>query len=143
MQVFEINSLKDYSSVFINFTSNVILLKGSMGTGKTTFVKEFLKFKFNLQENELSEFGVMSPTFSIENHYSIKDQTVLHCDFYRVNEDDYDKEEFLESLEDFDWVFIEWSENLRLNEALTDKCIVEILKSDTEENSLNRKVAIS
>ena len=142
MQVLEVTSPNEYGPVFLKFTSNVILLKGQMGAGKTTFVKEFLRFKFELKEEELTRLGVMSPTFSIENHYTIKNQNILHCDFYRVNESNYDKEEFLESLTDFDWVFIEWSENLQLEDTLIDKCVVEIQKSD-KDFGLHRKVTIS
>lgn len=126
MKTLEVHSVGDYGPVFSSLTSKVVLLKGSMGAGKTTFVKEFLRSKFGLKENELTEVGVMSPTFSIENLYKIQNQNILHCDFYRVSKSNYDTEEFLESLEEFDWVFIEWFENLNLEDLLSDKCVVEI-----------------
>ena len=57
--------------------TNVYLLKGEMGAGKTTFVKELCK--------ELKiEDTVNSPTFAIVNEYKGKNNTIYHFDCYRL-----------------------------------------------------------
>ena len=54
---------------------DVILLYGDLGSGKTTFVKGFLKgLEFS--------GGVTSPTFSLINEYEAR-KRVIHIDCYR------------------------------------------------------------
>lgn len=61
-----------------NLSHNVILLKGEMGTGKTTFTKYFIK---NLTGDE----SVTSPTFSLINEYKNMDgDPIFHMDLYRL-----------------------------------------------------------
>ena len=57
---------------------NLVLLDGEMGTGKTTFVKYFLK--------EITGYsGVTSPTFSIINEYQNSlGEPIYHMDLYRL-----------------------------------------------------------
>jgi tRNA threonylcarbamoyladenosine biosynthesis protein TsaE len=89
----------------------VILLKGDLGAGKTTFVKGVAEF-FNIKKEE-----VVSPTFTIFNNYKInkKIKNIIHIDAYRIE----NEEEFLETgaLEYFydkeTIVFIEWPENIK------------------------------
>lgn len=75
--------LRDTTGKKISFTdllskeTNVYLLKGEMGAGKTTFVKELCK--------ELKiEDTVNSPTFAIVNEYKGKNNTIYHFDCYRL-----------------------------------------------------------
>ena len=69
----------------------VILLKGDLGSGKTTFVKGVAEF-FNIKKEE-----VISPTFTIFNNYKIKNnkniKNIIHIDAYRIE----NEEEFLET----------------------------------------------
>jgi len=89
----------------------VVLLKGELGSGKTTFVKGVAEF-FNIKKEE-----VISPTFTIFNNYKInkKIKNIIHIDAYRIE----NEEEFLETgaLEYFydkeTIVFIEWPENIK------------------------------
>ena len=56
-----------------------IYLEGELGTGKTTFVKGFLRgLSF--------EASVKSPTYTLVELYAVKDYTILHADLYRIKE---------------------------------------------------------
>lgn len=56
---------------------NVLLLKGNLGAGKTTFTKFLLKRLGSTDE-------VDSPTYSIVNEYRTPGGTVAHFDLYRL-----------------------------------------------------------
>ena len=58
--------------------SNIVCLEGSMGTGKTTFIKSVC--------SNLNAIGnISSPTFSLINEYKTKNgDLIYHFDFYRV-----------------------------------------------------------
>ena len=76
---------------------------GSMGAGKTTFIKTFCKALNVIDE-------VNSPTFSIVNEYFTKNnKSVFHFDFYRIKkiEEVYDigYEEYIYS---DNYCFMEW-----------------------------------
>ena len=57
--------------------SNIIILSGDLGAGKTKFTQGILKY-FNL-ENEIS-----SPTFTIVNEYTDSTIPIYHFDVYRL-----------------------------------------------------------
>ena len=83
--------------------SNIILLSGEVGAGKTTLIKEILKIlKVNDNDN--------SPTFSIINEYLSDDKkTIYHIDLYRIkNIDELHSIGFFEYLESNNLCFIEW-----------------------------------
>jgi tRNA threonylcarbamoyladenosine biosynthesis protein TsaE len=85
----------------------VWLLKGDMGAGKTTLVKQIVK--------QLGvEVAVVSPTFSIINQYENPEGLIVyHFDFYRLKSEleafDIGLEEYLNS---GDICLIEWPEKL-------------------------------
>lgn len=83
--------------------SNIILLSGEVGAGKTTLIKEILKI---LKVND----NVNSPTFSIINEYlSDNKKTIYHIDLYRIkNIDELHSIGFFEYLESNNLCFIEW-----------------------------------
>jgi tRNA threonylcarbamoyladenosine biosynthesis protein TsaE len=56
---------------------DVILLKGGLGAGKTTFVKA-------LASSMGSSAVVTSPTFTIAHFYPFDDGNILHVDAYRL-----------------------------------------------------------
>ena len=83
--------------------SNIILVSGEVGAGKTTLIKEILKI---LKVND----NVNSPTFSIINEYLSEDKkTIYHIDLYRIkNIDELHSIGFFEYLESNNLCFIEW-----------------------------------
>lgn len=85
--------------------AKVFALYGSMGAGKTTFVKQVAKVLGSVEV-------VTSPTFAILNAYAAKEGTsIFHFDFYRIKQlrEAYDigYEDYLYSGQ---YCFIEWPE---------------------------------
>jgi tRNA threonylcarbamoyladenosine biosynthesis protein TsaE len=93
----------------------VFAFYGSMGAGKTTFIKAICE--------ELGvEDVITSPTFAIVNEYSLSTNTIYHFDFYRIKklEEVYDM-----GFEDYFYsgalCFIEWPE--LIEEVLPDDAV--------------------
>lgn len=78
----------------------LFLLRGELGSGKTTFVQQACHL-FGVQD------PVRSPTFSLLNiYYTIASLSVYHYDLYRLKEGDP-----LDDLIDLNspfWIFVEW-----------------------------------
>ena len=71
----EVTNIKDLQKIIkctIESDLNIIILSGTLGSGKTTFVKEFVKYQGINEE-------VNSPTFSIQNIYG---NFIYHYDLY-------------------------------------------------------------
>lgn len=105
---FEVHTIKDWESlaeeILPLLQHKILLLKGNLGAGKTTFTKELLN-KIGTSD------AVESPTYSLVNEYHTEKGKVFHFDLYRVNniEELYDIgiEEYLE---DGFLSIIEWPE---------------------------------
>src|SRR5690606_5041791 len=86
--------------------SKTLLLKGSMGVGKTTFVKALVKV---LGSND----DVSSPTFSIVNEYELPNDKLYHFDMYRIKDEaealQFGIEDYLASKH---WIVMEWPEHI-------------------------------
>ena len=95
--------------------NEVILLKGNLAAGKTTFTRYLVK---NIDESLEDE--VNSPTFTVMNQYETEKFPIYHIDLYRVKDFDfYDflgegviiiewaTEELFEELEDIPVLFID------------------------------------
>lgn len=78
---FNINNIHDWQnvvdSILPELKHNILLLKGNLGAGKTTFTQFLLK---NLD----SEDEVNSPTYSIVNEYNSPKGKIFHFDLYRL-----------------------------------------------------------
>ena len=84
--------------------NEVILLKGNLAAGKTTFTR----FLVSHIDEEAGE-EVNSPTFTIMNQYETKKFPVFHIDLYRVK--DFDFTDFIgEGL-----IIVEWAEEKLFN----------------------------
>lgn len=95
---FHIKTLPEWKTVVERITSEIkypiLLLKGNLGAGKTTFSQFLLK--------ELgSKDEISSPTYSIVNEYDTPKGKVFHFDLYRLRsvEEAYDFgiEEYLDN----------------------------------------------
>ena len=83
-------------------SGDIVGLNGSLGSGKTTFVKGIL-------EGLNYKGDVTSPTFTLINEYEA-DLKVIHVDFYReTNIERWKNIGFEETIYNNDIVLIEWS----------------------------------
>lgn len=103
--------------------SRVILLRGDLASGKTTFVQEFSKV-LGLKDD------VTSPTFSVQNSY---DDKLYHYDIYQNGVEGFLSSGLLEELEKNGYHLIEWGdeklENI-LKQYFIDYLIINIKKED-------------
>ncbi len=132
----KIKSLADISNVAKEFIAQmgehkVFVFYGSMGAGKTTFIKAICE--------ELGvEDVINSPTFAIINEYSTKNgEQIFHFDFYRINrmEEAYDF-----GYEDYFYsgnlCFIEWPE--KISELIpSDAVKVYIKENENKEREIH------
>ncbi|AZA82793.1 tRNA (adenosine(37)-N6)-threonylcarbamoyltransferase complex ATPase subunit type 1 TsaE [Chryseobacterium lactis] len=94
----KIQSLQEWQQivdeVIPSLKHNILLLKGNLGAGKTTFTQFLLKSLGSTDE-------VNSPTYSIVNEYMTSKGKVYHFDLYRLKniEEVYDIgiEEYLDN----------------------------------------------
>ena len=104
-----IKNLSDYELLFrnINLYDNnrmVIFLKGELGSGKTTFVQNYLKYKYAFSSTS-------SPTFGIVNTYLINKIMIYHYDLYRITKPaELNDIGFYDNLDQDALHFIEWPE---------------------------------
>ena len=97
----EVKNIQDLQKVIKCIDKSIIILSGTLGSGKTTFVKEFVKSK------NIDDF-VTSPTFSIQNIYG----KIYHYDLYNKDINEFLSLGMLEELEKKGYHFIEWGEEL-------------------------------
>lgn len=104
---YHIDDINLVAEVLVNeFTSKTVLLRGDMGTGKTTLIKAIV--------NALGSDDVASsPTFAIVNEYKTPGDTIYHFDLYRIEtrEDalNFGIDDYLASGA---WLFIEWPDTI-------------------------------
>ncbi len=92
-------------SILPHLQHPLLLLKGNLGAGKTTFTSELVR--------QLgSQDAVSSPTYALINTYYGKDLKIYHFDLYRLNSPsealDFGIDEYLEETGTF--CIIEWPE---------------------------------
>ena len=78
--VFDLSEIDNISKLIVDKIKilKTILLRGELGSGKTTFVKSIFK---NLGVND----NITSPTFSIVNEYNSSQNSFYHFDLYRID----------------------------------------------------------
>ena len=118
---FQINQLKEVAEdVKNNIDTNIVLISGEMGVGKTTLIKEVF-LSMNVIDN------VSSPTFSIINEYRTnQNKVVYHMDLYRLkNISETEDIGLFEYLESGNLCIIEWGDMIeKLIDLKYDKFII-------------------
>jgi len=117
-QIKSLDTIRETAREFINNMGGrtVFAFYGSMGAGKTTFVKAVCE--------ELGVKDVVnSPTFAIINEYEVEGKApIFHFDFYRINKPE---EAFDFGYEDYFYsgsiCFIEWPE--KIESLLPENCV--------------------
>jgi tRNA threonylcarbamoyladenosine biosynthesis protein TsaE len=115
--------------VIANTKSKTLLVYATMGTGKTTLIKEIAK--------QLGCNISSSPTFALVNEYETESNDILyHFDFYRIEDEneayDIGIEEYLYNNH---WAFIEWPENVE-NLLPLDAQVVTIKTNEDNSRTL-------
>ncbi|MBT6224363.1 MAG: tRNA (adenosine(37)-N6)-threonylcarbamoyltransferase complex ATPase subunit type 1 TsaE [Cryomorphaceae bacterium] len=118
---FQINQLKEVAEdVKKDINTNIVLISGEMGVGKTTLIKEVF-LSMNVIDN------ISSPTFSIINEYRTKqNKVVYHMDLYRLkNISETEDIGLFEYLESGNLCIIEWGDMIeKLIDSKYDKFII-------------------
>lgn len=103
-----------------------LLLRGGLGSGKTTLVRGLAEALPGGQEAE-----VASPSFNIVNVYPTRPET-YHVDLYRIPQGDASVEEHLEVAAEADAIVaVEWAEYLRPATLPEDRLEIDWLPADT------------
>ena len=135
IEIKNIENIHEAARLFIDAMGDqqVFAFYGSMGAGKTTFIKAIC------EEMGVSDV-VTSPTFAIVNEYTTdKGQRIFHFDFYRIKklEEVYDM-----GYEDYFYssalCFLEWPE---LIEELLPEDAVKVTIQENEDGT--REVVMS
>ncbi|MDX1808121.1 MAG: tRNA (adenosine(37)-N6)-threonylcarbamoyltransferase complex ATPase subunit type 1 TsaE [Sulfurospirillaceae bacterium] len=120
-----LNDLENFVSEVHDFLGGcrIILLKGDLASGKTTFVQKFA-------QHLGIDVDVTSPTFSVQNEY---DKKLYHYDIYQNGVSGFIAQGLLEELDKNGWHMIEWGDEKMekiLDSYFIDYAIIEITKLD-------------
>jgi tRNA threonylcarbamoyladenosine biosynthesis protein TsaE len=127
----DLNKASDF--VIKNCQSKNYFIKGIVGAGKTTLVKEIC-FGLRIKDN------VNSPTYSLINEYlTDKGNSIFHMDLFRLeSKNEVDDLGIMDYFETNNIIIIEWPEVL-LNYYKIDHSLVEI----SYLNDFKRRITIT
>ncbi|MGB1038100.1 MAG: tRNA (adenosine(37)-N6)-threonylcarbamoyltransferase complex ATPase subunit type 1 TsaE [Bacteroidia bacterium] len=139
--VFEVCEIGPESEKLLGFLEekisegrNIVLLRGNLGAGKTTLVKQFVQFTGGNADQ------VDSPTFSLINSYKYDGREVHHFDLYRLNSaEEIEDIGFMEYIDSGSLCFIEWPEKIAdfLPENLVIKIDIDVSLSECRKYSFS------
>ena len=132
-----LDETKDFAKVFSKLLKggDIVYLKGDLGTGKTTFVKNVCR-ALGVKDD------IASPTFTIMREYKTKKCSIYHFDMYRIGSFDelseFGFEEYIYN-NTSDLVFIEWpdilEENIDVKHILVE---IERIDDDSRRYTITR-----
>ena len=115
------------SDVKNEFNSGIIILKGDLAAGKTTFVKEMVK-KLGISDI------VTSPTFSLQQCYG---DNIFHYDMYNHGLEHFISLGMLEELDKDGLHFVEWGNDELKN--ILDSADMKNITIDIKKISQNKR----
>jgi tRNA threonylcarbamoyladenosine biosynthesis protein TsaE len=110
--------------------SSVILLKGDLGVGKTTFAQFFIRYICGQQEE------VTSPTFNLVHNYKSTLFDIWHFDLYRVNKVEEVFELGLEDALKYGVTLIEWPEIIEKQLTIPNKITIQFKNFYSNNNRI-------
>lgn len=109
----------------------MLCLEGEMGSGKTTFVREYL-----LARGLDASTPVMSPTYTIANEYRLGDEWFAHLDLYRAEPHFSFEELGLTDMKEHRGFFIEWPDQADISESVETTHVLKIDRAEEEASRL-------
>ena len=119
----KISDLSEIGSVFAEYTENsdLLLLSGKVGAGKTEFARLIIKAKAKKENLDIEE--ISSPTFSLIQNYDFQYCKISHIDLYRVNSEVELFELGIPDIFDSQITLLEWPEILDTKSLSRYVCI--------------------
>lgn len=108
----------------------VLLLKGDLGTGKSTFARAFIRALAGG-----AEFDVPSPTFTLVQTYDETRVPVAHADLYRIGSAQELDELGFDDLIRTHVLAVEWPEKM-LDQAHADRLLIELSGSGSHRDAV-------
>ena len=132
IKIDDISSLSKVTRHLITLMNEykIFLLKGDLGAGKTTLVKQWMK------DLSISD-DVSSPTFSIINEYRSTKHSVYHMDMYRLKDVDealnIGIEEYIYSRDSYN--IIEWPD--LIIDLIDDPFVMILIDVEGDQRTFN------
>ena len=130
MKINSEQEMMEAGRTFAEEVNGVVELVGDVGVGKTTFAR-------GLAEGLRIKGPITSPSFTISKAYACPGgKTLIHYDFYRLNDPGIMSEDLLENLKNSDnIILIEWSDSIK--DILPEKhTIINIKYNDDNSREL-------
>ena len=110
----EIFDLSEIGKIFAEQTKNsdLLLLSGKVGAGKTEFARLLIRAKAKIENFDIEE--ISSPTFSLIQSYDFQYCKISHIDLYRVNSEEELFELGIPDIFDNQITLLEWPEILEI-----------------------------
>ena len=136
----ELLDLGEIAKIFAENTENsdLLLLSGKVGAGKTEFARLFIKANAKKENIYIAE--VSSPTFSLIQSYEFKCRKISHIDLYRVKSELELFELGIPDVFDSQITILEWPEILE-KENLPRYVSIKILETKKLKKHRNVEVA--